>query len=103
MKTPQWLALAAVFVVGSAACAQEVVKRREAWTTSRMVGTPGLPAAFVSERVFAGLSFSNPVEVQAIPGTDRLAVVEIGGKIFAVENKPDAESVKSDLMADVRE
>ena len=103
MKAIKSILFVLVVVAGDTACAEERAKRREAWTTSRMVGTPEAPKGFVSERVFKGLTFSNPVEVQAIPGTNRLAVVELGGKIFAVENRPDGENVSSELMADVRE
>lgn len=36
-----------------------------------------------------------------IPGTNRLVVIEVKGKIFSFENKPAAEKVEADLFADV--
>jgi len=33
--------------------------------------------------------FNQPVEFAVVPGAKRLAVVEVGGKIYAFESNPD--------------
>lgn len=50
---------------------------------------------------FPALTFEQPLFLTAVPGTDRMAVVEQGGKIFTFENK--AEVTSRQLMLDVGE
>ena len=56
----------------------------------------------MTERVFRSLEFDQPVELVAIPGTNRLAVVEVNGKIYSIEDRPDADDAKRDLFADIK-
>src|SRR3954454_29890 len=94
-------AAVALFLVAEAA-AQSNALGRVPWTTSRIVGTPEPPQPFVSERVFPSLTFDQPVELVAIPGTHRLAILELSGKIYSFENRPDAEQLQRDEFADIR-
>ncbi|WP_425615097.1 PQQ-dependent sugar dehydrogenase [Anatilimnocola sp. NA78] len=77
------------------------LEKRIPWTTSRLTGAPQPPSPYLVERVFPSLSFSEPCELVAIPGTNRLAIIEVKGKIFTFENKPTAEKVEAHLFADV--
>lgn len=71
------------------------------WTTSKITGSPQPPSPFVTERIFSTLSFNEPCELVAVPGTNRLLVVEVKGLLYTFENKPTEETVSSDLFADV--
>lgn len=53
------------------------------WTSSRIRGTPEPPPPFVVEQIFPGLTFSKPLDIQQIPGSDRLVVMEEMGKMFS--------------------
>src|SRR5438105_4996655 len=65
------------------------IEKRIPWTTSRIIGSPEAPSPYVVKRVFPDLTFTNPVEVANAPGSDRLFVAELGGKIYSVPNHPD--------------
>ena len=55
---------------------------REPWTTSRLRGTPTPPEPFRIVPVFSQLKFDHPTSLQEIPGTNRLLVAEIGGRVL---------------------
>ncbi|MEX0725797.1 MAG: PQQ-dependent sugar dehydrogenase [Planctomycetaceae bacterium] len=59
------------------------LEKREPWTTSKVVGTPEPPPPYTVERIYPEIKFQNPVFIAQEPGTDRLLVAELGGKIFA--------------------
>ena len=74
------------------------IEKRVAWTTSRITGSPEVPLPYVSERVFPALKFNNCLDLTAMPGSDRLFVVEQSGKIFSFPNKSDIAA--ADLAID---
>jgi putative heme-binding domain-containing protein len=76
---------------------------RPPWTTSRITGAPEPPRPYITEPIFPSLAFDQPVELLAIPGTSRLLVLEVAGKIYSFENKPDAETIATDLFADIKQ
>ena len=76
-------------------------QQREAWTTSRVYGSPEPPLPYVVERVYPELTLVRPLDLQPIPGSSRLMVVEEGGRISSFEPSPEVNHV--DLMADMRE
>jgi hypothetical protein len=39
--------------------------------------------------VFFALTFNQPVKFAVVPGTNRRAVVEVGGKIYTFVSNPD--------------
>ncbi len=59
---------------------------REAWTTSRIVGSPEPPPPYTVERRFPNLEFKNPLEFVAEPGSDRWWMVELEGKVWTFRN-----------------
>src|SRR5688500_5003202 len=74
--------------------------KRVPWTTSRLTGSPQPPRPYVTERVFPELAFDAPVELVAIPGTNRLVIVEVLGKMYSFEPKPGASKETCSLFAD---
>jgi putative heme-binding domain-containing protein len=83
----------------TAAQADPPAGKRPAWTTSRIQGSPEPPLPYVTERAFPSLSFSGCVDITPAPGTDRLFVVEQGGKIFSF--RPRADVKAADLAIDL--
>src|SRR5207248_10238228 len=73
---------------------------RVPWTSSHVVGTPEPPKPFVSEHVFPALSFTEPVELIAVPGSDRFLIVERRGKIssFAARDGGASADEVMDLL-----
>ena len=77
-----------------------LAQQREAWTTSRVHGSPEPPLPYIVERAFPDLTLVRPLDLAPIPGSDRLIVVEEGGRISSFLPKADVSQV--DLMADMR-
>ncbi|MFO0915358.1 MAG: PQQ-dependent sugar dehydrogenase [Pirellulales bacterium] len=82
-----------------------LLAERTAWTTSRVHGSPEPPSPYVLQRAFPALKFREVVEVERLPGTDRLAVVEREGKIwtFAPAQLSDDPRCGLELAADLRQ
>lgn len=81
------------------------IDQRTPWTTSQIVGTPEPPLPFLTERVFPGLTFKNPVDLIAVPGTDHMLVLELGGKVWTFENSADVTErhLAADLWAGIKD
>jgi hypothetical protein len=76
------------------------IDKRVAWSTSRMVGMPEPPSPYVLERVFPQLTFKNPVELLPVPGTDRMLVVEVDGRILSFSQS--GNPVEADVILRLR-
>jgi len=74
------------------------IAKRVPWTSSRVKGSPEPPLPYVTERVFLGLKFDRCLDISPAPGSDRLFVVEQGGKLFSFPN--DADVKTADLVVD---
>jgi putative heme-binding domain-containing protein len=74
---------------------------RVPWTSNRVIGSPNPPAPYTVERLFPKLKFNNPVDVELLPGSDRILVLEQGGKLFSFPDRPDAG--QTDLVFDFRQ
>src|SRR5213082_1671158 len=98
-------ALLLAFLAGmpSVVWPQSSAKRRPAWTSSRITGAPEPPRPYIAERIFPSLVFNQPVELVAVPGTNRLIALELNGKIFSFENQPRAAEVSRDQFADIKD
>jgi putative heme-binding domain-containing protein len=92
-----------VALLPAAARAQPQTKTRAPWTTSRITGSPEPPRPYVAERIFPSLEFNQPLELVALPGTNRLVILQAQGKIYSFENRPGDGSLTADLFADIRE
>jgi putative heme-binding domain-containing protein len=97
-----WLRVVALLlVVANVAHGQTEIGRRPPWMGSRITGSPEPPRPYVTERVFPALVFTNPVELVVVPGSNRLAAVEVAGKIYSFENRPHDETLPRDLFGDI--
>jgi len=76
--------------------AQSVSVKRVPWTTSKVKGHPGRPAAYDLQRALPDISFDNPVELVAMPGTDWLWMMELRGGIHAFD--PTSDSPEKHLV-----
>ena len=74
---------------------------REPWTASRLRGTPTPPEAFRIVPAFPLMKFDHPTSLLEVPGTDRVLVAEIGGKVFTFSK--GNTSVAADLAVDLQE
>src|SRR5215204_668769 len=94
LKT-SWSAAALIVVAASgilgSAQDRPAFAKRAPWTTSKITGAPEPPRPYVIERVFPSLAFDQPVELVVVPGTNRLVVLEVTGKIFSFADQPLAE------------
>jgi uncharacterized repeat protein (TIGR03806 family) len=72
---------------------------RVPWTTSQVKGSPEPPTPYISQRVFERLAFNHPVEMTFVPGTNRLLVVELMGKVLTFPKDPQVG--RTDLMLDL--
>ena len=73
---------------------------REPWTATRIVGSPDPAPPYRVELAFPALKFEQPLDLSAAPGTDRLFVVEQGGRILSYENRADV--AMADLVVDLK-
>jgi putative heme-binding domain-containing protein len=71
---------------------------RSPWTSSHVVGSPNPPAPYTVARLFPKLAFRNPVDLAAMPASNRLLVLEQGGKLYSFPERPDVE--QTDLVVD---
>src|SRR5205809_5436895 len=78
-------------VILCAAAAQSQAAARPPWTSNRVVGSPNPPAPYTVERLFPKLSFDHPVDLALMPQSDRLFVLEQGGKLYSFPDRPDVE------------
>lgn len=74
--------------------------KRVPWTTSRITGSPEPAYPYLAERAFPGLTFDHCLDLTNAPGSDRLFIVELSGKILSFRNQPDVQT--ADLMVDLR-
>ncbi|WP_166831886.1 PQQ-dependent sugar dehydrogenase [Thalassoroseus pseudoceratinae] len=92
------LFLSAGFFLTLATAAPADDSSRPAWTTSRVHGSPEPPKPYRTERVFPRLKFDRPVAMMPAPGSGRLFVAELGGKLYSFPNQPDV--TRADLFFD---
>ena len=79
------------------------LSKRIPWTTSRVVGTPEPPPPYRAQRAFPNLKIKGPTFIAQEPGTDRLVVAELEGKIVAFDkNQTDIDIDSVDLFLDVK-
>lgn len=77
------------------------VQQRALWTTSRIHGQPGPPAAYTTERMFPNLTFVEPLSMCPVPGHNKFCVATRSGKIYTFDNVPDVRESK--LLIDLGE
>lgn len=76
--------------------------KREAWTTSKITGSPEPPPPYRLERIYPKLTFDHPLDLLRAPGTDRIFVAEHGsGRILSFPDDPAC--AKADLALNLRD
>ncbi|MEM7474099.1 MAG: PQQ-dependent sugar dehydrogenase [Planctomycetota bacterium] len=65
---------------------------RVPWTNSRIQGSPEAPKPFTVRRAYPNLQFKQPVELSVLPGTSKMLVLEVGGKIYLFEDDEDCDA-----------
>ncbi|MCO6453889.1 MAG: hypothetical protein J5I93_01125 [Pirellulaceae bacterium] len=75
------------------------LEQRIPWRSSRITGSPGPPKPYRVARVFPKLQFVRPVTLTAAPGTNRLFLVELDGKVFSFPLSDDCR--QADLCVDL--
>ena len=73
-------------------------EKRILWTPPRVKGSPEPPLPFITERAYPQLKFDKCLDLTTAPGSDRVLVLEQGGKLFSFVDSPDASS--RDLVID---
>src|SRR5262245_44811570 len=105
MKISTFTATIAVVITlvacGAPLAGQLPPAKRVPWTTSKITGAPEPPRPYVIERVFSSLAFDQPVELLVIPGTSRLAVLELMGNVYSIEDPQLAAVAKRELICDI--
>ena len=74
-------------------------QQRAPWTASRLQGTPTPPEPFRIVPAFPKLKFDHPTGLRQIPGTNRLLLTEIGGRVFTFPT--DSATTTADLAGDL--
>ena len=75
------------------------IPSRMPWTNSRIKGTPDSAPPYIVEPSFPHLSFHQPVVLTNAPGTERLFLAQVNGKIYSFPN--DSNCRQSDLVVDL--
>lgn len=70
---------------------------RAPWTTSRLQGSPEPASPYQVELAYPRLKFRSPVVLVTAPGTNRLFLAELKGKIVSFLDKPDVDQVDQAL------
>lgn len=63
-------------------------------TTSKVIGYPEPPLPYRSAPVFTKIKFNHPLYIIALPGTERLLVIEQGGKIISFPDDPQTDKTE---------
>jgi putative heme-binding domain-containing protein len=75
---------------------------RPPWASNRVVGSPNPPAPYTVQRVFPHLTFTNPVDLAFMPGSDRLFVVEQAGRIWSIRTSGSPPTQAPELAFDAK-
>ncbi|MCA9156676.1 MAG: PQQ-dependent sugar dehydrogenase [Planctomycetales bacterium] len=74
---------------------------RQAWVTSRIIGSPDPPSPYRVEKVFPHLQFQQPTVLTMAPGTSRWYLAELTGRIYSFPHDPDIEQADVSLVVDL--
>lgn len=73
--------------------------KRQAWTTSKFVGTPEKPEPYRVVDAFPKLNFEKPTSVEQLPDSKRMLITEMSGKVYTFPQ--DAAIAHADLLVDL--
>lgn len=99
MKLPHPIACFTWIVLSMSALDSAAAGERVPWTTSRIHGTPDPPPPYLVERLYPALSFTRPLDLAALPGSDRLVVLEENGRLLSFVPEAEKADVFGELQA----
>ncbi|MEM9587202.1 MAG: PQQ-dependent sugar dehydrogenase, partial [Planctomycetota bacterium] len=67
--------------------------QRAAWNSSQLKGTPDPPPPLVTERIYADVSFDQPIAVRDLPQRNRRVLLLRRGDLVTIASAPDARQV----------
>jgi len=73
--------------------------KRQAWTTSKIVGSPEKPEPYRVVDAFPQLRFEKPTSVEQLPDSKRILVTEMSGKVYTFPQ--NAAVAHADLLIDL--
>jgi len=73
--------------------------KRQAWTTSKFVGTPEKPEPYRVVDAFPKLNFEKPTSIEQLPDSERMLITEMSGKVYTFPQ--DAAIAHADLLLDL--
>ena len=76
-----------VAIAVPASAQEEKTAVREAWSTSKISGSPDPAPPYRTELAFPNLKFVQPLDLSPAPGSDRLFVAEQAGRILSFPNR----------------
>lgn len=91
--------MAGLLLIAHRARAEDPAPKRIPWTTSRIAGTPEPPPPLTVEAAFPKLTFDRPLLLEPVPGTRRLLIGELAGKVVTFPEDRDADH--ADLALDL--
>jgi putative heme-binding domain-containing protein len=77
------------------------IESRVPWTTSRITGSFVPPPPYRVTQLAPKLMFNQPVDICRAPGSDRLFVMELAGKIFSIEPPTKDNDPHPELFVDL--
>lgn len=95
----RWL-LIGMLVLGAPVPVIGQSNERVPWMTSRLLDTPEPPLALRTRPAFPNLRFDHPLDVAPYPDGERLAIVQLRGKIYLFPNDESVEEAQ--LFFDIR-
>ena len=96
-----WLSIALMPVAVSAQRPASATTRVP-WTTSQLVGSPDPPPPLRAVRIYPNLQLERPVTLRDLPGTGRLAVLSVDGRIVTFDAAA-TDVVEPDVLIDLDE
>ena len=84
-----------------AGAAEQTAAPRAPWTSSRVSGSPEPPEPYRIVPAFPSLKFQKPTSLEVLPGSDRLLVTEMRGRVYSFP--ADAATTQADLVLDLVE
>ena len=101
LSLPLVILAALVAIAVPASAQEEKTEVREAWSTSKISGSPDPSPPYRTELAFPNLKFVQPLDLSPAPGSDRLFVAEQAGRILSFPNRQEIGS--ADRVVDLKE
>lgn len=101
LSLPLVILAALVAIAVPASAQEEKTEVRDAWSASKISGSPDPAPPYRTELAFPNLKFVQPLDLSPAPGSDRLFVAEQAGRILSFPNRQEIGA--ADLVVDLKE